>query len=169
MPPPLRAAARLGLSYRPITDEDMPFLAALYFSTRAEEVAQTGWPAEIQHQFLAQQFDAQHRHYQRHYADAEWLIIERGGETVGRLYIEEWPSQIRIIDIALVPAARGLGIGAAIFEDTFDVARAKGKKVSIHVEKNNRARNLYLRLGFELIADEGVYDLLEWRPDSPAS
>src|SRR3712207_8840619 len=37
-------------------------------------------------------------HYQRHYADAEWLVIERGGEAVGRLYIEEWPSQIRIID-----------------------------------------------------------------------
>lgn len=169
MPPPLRAAARLGVSYRPMTDEDMPFLAALYYSTRAEEVAQTGWPAEMQQQFLAQQFDAQHRHYQRHYADAEWLVIERGGEAVGRLYIEEWQSQIRIIDIALVPAARGLGIGAAIFEDTFDLARANGKKVSIHVEKNNPARRLYYRLGFEMIADEGVYDLLEWRPDTPSS
>ena len=169
MPPPLRAAARLGVSYRPMTDEDMPFLAALYYSTRAEEVAQTGWPAEMQRQFLAQQFDAQHRHYQRHYADAEWLVIERGGEAVGRLYIEEWQSQIRIIDIALVPAARGLGIGAAIFEDTFDVARAKGKKVSIHVEKNNPARRLYYRLGFEMIADEGVYDLLEWSPDTLSS
>jgi len=168
MPPPLRAAAGLGVSYRPITDEDMPFLAALFFSTRAEEVAQTGWPAEMQQQFLAQQFDAQHRHYQRHYADAEWLVIERGGEAVGRLYIEEWQSQIRIIDIALMPAARGLGIGAAIFEDVFDLARAGGKKVSIHVEKNNPARRLYFRLGFEMIADEGVYDLLEWRPD-PAS
>ena len=169
MPPPLRAAARLGVSYRPMTDEDMPFLAALYFSTRAEEVAQTGWPAEMQQQFLAQQFDAQHRHYQRHYADAEWLVIARGGEAIGRLYIEEWQSQIRIIDIALVPAARGLGIGAAIFEDTFDVARARGKKVSIHVEKNNPARRLYFRLGFEMIADEGVYDLLEWSPDTPSS
>lgn len=169
MPPPLRAAARLGVSYRPMTDEDMPFLAALYYSTRAEEVAQTGWPAEMQQQFLAQQFDAQHRHYQRHYADAEWLVIERGGEAVGRLYIEEWQSQIRIIDIALVPAARGLGIGAAIFEDTFDDARAKGKKVSIHVEKNNPARRLYFRLGFEMIADEGVYDLLEWSPDTLSS
>lgn len=169
MPPPLRAAARLGVSYRPMTDEDMPFLAALYFSTRAEEVARTGWPADVQQQFLAQQFDAQHRHYQRHYADAEWLIIERGGEAVGRLYIEDWPSQIRIIDISLVPAARGFGIGAAIFEDVFDLARERGKKVSIHVEKNNPARRLYIRLGFEMVADEGVYDLLEWQPDRSAS
>jgi len=165
MPPPLRAAAGLGVSYRPITEDDIPFLAAVYFSTRGEEVAATGWPVEMQQQFLAQQFDAQHRHYQRHYPDAEWLVIERGGEAVGRLYIEEWPTQIRIIDIALLPAARGFGVGAAIFEDMFDLARSRGKKVSIHVEKNNPARGLYLRLGFETVADEGVYDLMEWPPD----
>ena len=164
MPPPLRAAARLGVSYRPINDDDLPFLAAVYFSTRAEEVAATGWPREMQHQFLAQQFDAQHRHYQRHYPDAEWLVIERDGEAVGRLYIEEWPTQIRIIDISLLPAARGFGIGAAIFDDMFEQARTRAKKVSIHVEKNNPARRLYLRLGFETVADEGVYDLLEWQP-----
>ncbi|HEX8571598.1 MAG TPA: GNAT family N-acetyltransferase [Allosphingosinicella sp.] len=152
------------MSYRPITGDDLPFLASVYFSTRAQEVASTGWPVEMQHQFLAQQFDAQHRHYQRHYPDAEWLVIERNGEAVGRLYLEEWESQIRIIDLSLLPESRGLGIGAAIFEDTFELARAAAKKVSIHVEKNNPARRLYLRLGFEMVADEGVYDLMEWRP-----
>jgi RimJ/RimL family protein N-acetyltransferase len=169
MPPPLRAAARLGVSYRPITEDDIPFLAAVYFSTRAEEVASTGWPVEMQQQFLAQQFDAQHRHYQRHYPDAEWLVVERGGEAVGRLYIEEWPTQIRIIDISLLPPARGSGIGAAIFRDMFEQARTRAKKISIHVEKNNPARRLYLRLGFEPVADEGVYDLMEWSPAAASS
>jgi ribosomal protein S18 acetylase RimI-like enzyme len=166
MPPPLRAALGLGISYRPMNDADLPWLAELYASTRAEEVAQTGWPLEMQHQFLAQQFDAQHRHYQRFYPEAEWLVIERGREPIGRLYIEEWETQIRIIDISLGPQSRGLGIGGAIFRDVFDMARAHGgKKVSIHVEKNNRARHLYVRLGFELVADEGVYDLMEWYPE----
>jgi len=164
MPPPLRSAARFDIVYRTLADDDLPFIAALYASTRAEEVAQTGWPPEVQQQFLAQQFDAQHRHYMRHYPDAEWLIIERGGERIGRLYIEEWPSQIRVIDIALVPASRGLGIGGAILDDVFAVATAARKQVSMHVEKNNPARRLYVRLGFELSADEGVYDLLLWTP-----
>jgi ribosomal protein S18 acetylase RimI-like enzyme len=165
MPPPLKAAADLGIAYRPMTDDDLPFLDALYASTRAEEVAMTGWPPEMQRQFLAQQFDAQHRHYMRHYPEAEWLIVERGGEPIGRLYIEEWASQIRIIDISLMTESRGRGLGAAILKDMLEMARASGKAVSIHVEKNNPARHLYDRLGFAAIEDKGVYDLLEWRSE----
>ena len=39
MPPPITAAADHGIGYRPIDEADLPFLAALYASTRAEEVA----------------------------------------------------------------------------------------------------------------------------------
>ena len=42
------AAPRFGIAYRPMTDDDLPFVAALYASTRAEEVAPTGWPPEMQ-------------------------------------------------------------------------------------------------------------------------
>lgn len=165
MPPPLKAAAGLGIAYRPISDDDLPFLGALYASTRAEEVAMTGWSPEMQGQFLAQQFDAQHRHYMRHYPDAEWLVVERGGEAIGRLYIEEWSSQIRIIDISLMTESRGQGLGAAILMDMLEMARTAGKAVSIHVEKHNPARHLYDRLGFVAVEDKGVYDLLEWRAE----
>ena len=71
MPPPLAAASGFGVSYRPFSDDDLPFVTALYASTRREEVAVTGWPAEIQEQFLAQQAAAQHSHYSIHFGDAE--------------------------------------------------------------------------------------------------
>ncbi len=164
MPPPLRAAAGLGVSYRPSTDEDLPFLALVYASTRLEEVAQSGWPLEMQHQFLAHQADAQHHHYRRHYPDAEWLVIERGGEAIGRLFIEEWSSQIRLIDISLLPQGRSGGVGTAILADLQEMAAAAGKPLTIHVERNNPAMRLYLRLGFAKIDEHGVYDLMEWRP-----
>jgi GNAT superfamily N-acetyltransferase len=164
MPPPLRAAAKLGISYRASSEADEPFLGLVYASTRVEEVAATGWPLEMQHQFLAHQADAQHRHYRRHYPDAEWLVIERGGEAIGRLFIEVWPSQIRLIDIALLPQARGGGVGGAILADLQDMAAAAGKALSIHVERNNPAMSLYLRHGFAKVEDHGVYDLMEWRP-----
>jgi len=164
VPPPLKAAARLGLSYRTAGDDDLPFLALVYASTRLEEVARTGWAPDAQRQFLAHQFDAQHRHYRQHYPAAEWLVIERGGAGIGRLYIEEWPDQIRLIDIALLPDHRGGGAGSAILADTMDMAAAAGKPLTIHVEKNNPAMQLYLRLGFAPIDEHGVYDLMEWRP-----
>ncbi|MEA3064606.1 MAG: hypothetical protein QOJ27_1052 [Sphingomonadales bacterium] len=169
MPPPLRAASELGVSCRPSTEADLPLLASIYASTRLDEVAASGWPMEMQLQFLAHQADAQHRHYRGHYPDAEWLVIERGGEAIGRLYIEEWASQIRLIDISLLPQGRGGGVGTAILADLQQAAAAAGKPLTIHVERNNPAMRLYLRLGFAKIDEHGVYDLMEWRPPLSAA
>jgi len=168
MPPPLRAAAALGISYRPIADADLPFLFEVYGSTRVEELEQTGWPVEMKVQFLQQQFTAQHDHYQRHYPDAEWLVIVRESDSAGRLYVEEWPSQIRLIDIAILPQFRRLGVGSAILSDLCEQASEKGKPLSIHVEKSNPARSLYDRMGFVFAQENGAYDLLEWRPKAAA-
>jgi ribosomal protein S18 acetylase RimI-like enzyme len=164
MPPPRRAAAALDISYRPISDEDLPFLFEVYGSTRTEELAPTGWPVEMKVQFLQQQFSAQHDHYQRHYPDAEWLVILRASESVGRLYVEIWPSQIRLIDIAILPQFRGQGIGTAILSDLRDWASEMARPLTIHVEKSNPAKSLYDRMGFVFAQENGAYDLLEWRP-----
>jgi len=171
MPPPLHAAARFGIGYRPFAAEDFAFIEALYFSTRAEELARTGWPEDQKRAFLTQQHRAQHHHYQTYYPDAERLIVERGGEPIGRLYLDAWALEIRIVDISLMPAARGQGIGEAILRDVIEQAAAAGKGVSIHVEKFNPARRLYQRLGFVVAEDKGVYDLMERdvpRPSPPA-
>lgn len=164
MPPPIRSAARFGIAYRPARDEDLPFLAAVYASTRAEEVAATGWPPEMQQAFLRQQHEAQHAYYSTSYAEAERLVIERRGEAIGRLYLAEWPTNVRIVDISLLPEARGEGIGEAILKDIGEDVAARGKKVSIHVEKQNPAKRLYERTGFSVVEDKGVYDLMEWEP-----
>ena len=164
MPPPIRSAGDFGISYRQFAEEDLPFVAELYASTRREEVAMTGWPTEMQEAFLRQQHEAQHSHYSLHFGDAEWLIIEQGDEAIGRLYLRDLPDNLHIIDISLLPGSRGKGIGGAIMQDILDQARGIGKGVSIHVERNNPARSLYARLGFEMIEDRGVYDFLRAQP-----
>ena len=161
----LKAAGPLGIVLRPMTDTDIPFAAALYASTRAGELAQTGWPLDQQQAFLARQHEAQHHHYRTHYDGAEWLIVERGGEMIGRLYLVEWTRELRIIDIARVPEAKRQGIGGALLIDIMARAAEAGKTVSAHVERNNPALRLYDRLGFTLAEDKGVYLLLEWRPN----
>jgi ribosomal protein S18 acetylase RimI-like enzyme len=145
-------------------DADLPFAAALYASTRAEELASLPWPAEVKHAFLAQQHAAQHAHYRQHYRDMEAMIVERRDAAIGRLYLYEMPSEIRIVDISLIPEARRQGIGAALLRDLFAEAAPRGKSITIHVEKNNPARTLYARLGFTILDDDrGAYDLWEWR------
>jgi ribosomal protein S18 acetylase RimI-like enzyme len=164
------AAAALGISYRPAIDEDLPLLALVYASTRTEELALTGWPDELKQQFLAHQFDAQHVEYRRRFPAAEWLVIEHEGVGIGRLYIDEDDKRFHIIDIALLPAARGSGFGGAILADIQSQAALSGKPVVIHVENFNPARQLYDRLGFIRIeTDNAVYDLMEWRPGRTSS
>jgi ribosomal protein S18 acetylase RimI-like enzyme len=155
-------AADAGLAFRPITDADLPFLAEVYASTRTEELAVTPWTDAQKAEFLDMQFRAQHAHYQRHYPQADWLVTMRGGEDIGRLYIDRWPTQHGIIDIAFLPKHRGHGLGSALLHDLMDEAATAGKGITIHVEKYNPAMRLYRRLGFKTVEDQGVYDLMRW-------
>lgn len=154
-----------AIGFKPITDKDLPFLSRLYASTRAEEVAQVpDWTDEQKQQFLQMQFDAQHKYYQEQFKDAEYLVIEQSGEPVGRIYIDRRKDEIRLIDIALLPAVRGKKLGAALLEDLLEEAQSSDLPVKIHVEKNNPAMRLYIRLGFRQVEDQGVYDLMKWSP-----
>ncbi len=161
------ASARLpaAIGFRPIAESDLPFLSSLYASTRAEEVAQVPqWNDEQRRQFLQMQFDAQHKFYQEQFDQAEFLIIEREGQAVGRVYTDRREDEIRLIDIALMPETRAQGLGSALLEDLLEEGQHTGLPVRIHVEKNNPAMRLYIRLGFRQIEDQGVYDLMEWVP-----
>ncbi len=147
---------------RPITDADLPFLQRLYASTREEELAQVPWSEAQKQAFLAMQFQAQHQHYQEHFKNDRFDVLLASGEPIGRLYVGDWPSEIRIIDIALTPESRGKGLGGRLIKDLCAKAAGAKKVVRIHVEKQNRAMTLYRRLGFRTIEDKGVYDLMEW-------
>jgi ribosomal protein S18 acetylase RimI-like enzyme len=162
-------AAAAGLRFRRIGEADMKFLSRVYTSTRVEELAGATMSDEAQAAFLDMQFRAQHAHYQKYYPQADWLVIERDGEDIGRLYIERWPTQHRIIDISLLPEYRGKGAGEALLRDLMDEAAGEARAVSIHVEKTNPAMTLYRRLGFVLEEDKGVYDLMRWTPPHPGA
>ena len=146
---------------RPMRDEDMEFLFRLYASTREEELAVVAWTPEQKEAFLRHQFQAQHAHYQQHYAaTSTFNVVERGGRPIGRLYVARWAREIRIVDIAILPQHQGRGTGEALLRALLDEGDAAGKPVSIHVEANNPARRLYERLGFEQRGEHGVYHLM---------
>jgi ribosomal protein S18 acetylase RimI-like enzyme len=168
VPPLLDQAARFQIDYRAASDTDLPFLAALYASTRRGELAGLGWPEPMLDSFLAQQHGAQHRHYRLVFPDGEWLVIEQSGKPVGRLYLNETEDNLHIVDIALAEPFRSTGIGSAILRDLIDQAHASGRSVSCRVEHANEpAARLYRRLGFELVGDDGLHARMLCLPLSP--
>ena len=68
-----------------------------------------------------------------------------------------------------MPAMRGQGLGTQLLEALLAHAGSLGKRVGISVETFNPALNLYRRLGFTHLSDEGIYLTMEWTPDLPVS
>jgi RimJ/RimL family protein N-acetyltransferase len=152
------------ITLRAIRPDDAPFLYEVYASTRQDELRPVPWTPAEKTAFLRQQFHAQHSHYQQHYPGARFDLIELEGRPIGRLYVDRRPDAVLIVDIALLPAHRGAGIGTGILRGLLAEAAAAGRPVRIHVEHNNPALRLYGRLGFVRIADHGVYYLMECPP-----
>jgi ribosomal protein S18 acetylase RimI-like enzyme len=149
---------------RPATPDDTPFFREVYASTRAEELALTSWSAEQQQAFVDQQFAAQSAHYATHYPGASIDVVVVDDESAGRLYVHRGPSDIRIVDISLLPRFRGRGAGNVLVTSLIAEARGSGRTLSIHVEKQNPARRLYERLGFAERDDRGTHWFMVWGP-----
>ena len=164
--PKTAAGGAREVSLRPATPADRDLLFRVYASTREEELAPVPWPAEAKEAFLRQQFDAQDAWWRTHYVGATFEVAVVDGRDAGRLYLWEGPSEIRIVDVALLPEARGGGAGRRLIRDVQRRAMAAGKSVTIHVERMNPALALYERLGFRLVEDKGVYLFLSWSGDA---
>lgn len=152
------------IGFRPVEDADTELLARLYASTRWEELAAVDWTDEQKTAFLRFQFDAQADHYRKHYPNASFDLVLVDGEPAGRLYVDEWEREIRLVDVALFPEHRGRGIGTRLLGGLQERAERAGKTLSIHVEAFNPALSLYRRLGFVRVGEHGPYFLMEWRP-----
>lgn len=174
-PPPLLDVP--GLALRPATLADIAFLMRLYAGFRAAEMLMVPWPAEQKRAFLADQFGLQHRHFTRHHPAADfWLVIREEApgmaEPIGRLYLERRLPVWRIVDIGLLPDARGQGLGGALLDwvqRSAIAAGARGVALNVSVQ-NPRARALYLRIGFIDHGDEqAMHQPMLWRTPEAAS
>lgn len=122
------------------------------------------WTDEQKREFVRMQFEAQHTHYHQFYPDCDFSLLLDDDQPYGRLYVDRRDEEIRIVDIALLPSHRRRGIGAELLREVQDEAQERGVPLRIHVERENPAMSLYLRLGFAKAGESGVYDLMEWMP-----
>lgn len=146
------------------TPEDETLLRWLYSSTRTEEMAYVPWPEEQKAAFLDIQFDLQHRHYRAFHPQAEFMIVLLGEKSAGRFYLNRSGEAFLLIDIALAPEYRGLGLECHLVTNLLAEARVASKPVRLHVETFSRAVTLYQRLGFISIEDQGIRQLMQWTP-----
>ncbi len=159
MPDLIAPIAQSAVSLRASTPADREFLKRVFVSTRFAEFAAAGWTAEQIEALLAQQFDMQDVYYRRHYPAGRFDVVMAGATPAGRLY-HNWHRErgVNVIDIALLPAFRGAGIGTRLMYAVVDRAAQAGLPITLYVETNNPVQSLYRRLGFAKSGENGIYE-----------
>jgi len=150
---------------RPEGPGDGPFLEEVHAGTRQEELEALGWPAALRESFVRMQFNAQQQGDRAAFPRAQFAIILSCGQAVGRLVLNRAENEFRLVDIALLPAHRGRGIGTGLLKEILREAAAARKPVRLSVLKGQRAFRLYQRLGFEKTGQDSLRDQMEWRGD----
>jgi len=148
------------LTVRPATADDHALLYEIYASTRREQVAAYGWSAPQQDAFLRLQYHAQDRQLA-----TQRLVVLADDEPIGRLYLDKTDDDVRIVDISLLPEARGRGYGTALLTIVLQESEAADLPVYLTVARDNpRAYQLYLRLGFQVTDEDPIYLKMSRRP-----
>src|ERR1700730_16905455 len=101
----------------------------------------------------------QRAHFAAHYAPARNAIVVRDGATpqdIGRISLTRHWRKIFLRDIELAAHARNRGLGSAIVAAVLQIARADARRVELLVLHRNPAQQLYARLGFKVVADDGA-------------
>jgi len=159
------------LSLRPVSPADDAFLFELYASTRPD-IASLGLGGAQLDILLRGQWMAQRHGYLARYPHGEHQLVLVDGRPVGRLWVAREPAELRLVDISLLPAHRGAGVGTELLRALQQEATTTAKPLRLSVARDNPARRLYARLGFKPVAgtETGAdpYLALEWRPAPPA-
>lgn len=138
----------MSVSLRPATDADREFLLAVFASARI-----------LPEGFAEMQYAAQERHYRAAFSGVTYSVVLVDGEPAGRLCVARG-AESRLLDIALLPAYRGRGVGGELIAALLD----EGRPVRLHVARGNPARGLYERLGFVVTGEHGPDLEMVWTP-----
>lgn len=143
------------IKLRQVVEKDNLFIETVYRSTREDELKLTNWTEQQKSAFILMQSIAQHAEYKKKFPGAVFQIINFNKKDAGRFYTCEIDDEIRLIDITLLPAFRGKGIGTFLLKELIKTSNRVEKKISLHVDPATPAMQLYLRFGFKHISNNG--------------
>jgi ribosomal protein S18 acetylase RimI-like enzyme len=147
-----------------VPERDADWLFEVYASTRREEIASWGLAAPDANALLRMQHRCQLASHARDYVNPalERRVVLRDGRDAGYLCVHRPSGSWALVDLALLPEFRRLGLGGALIRALQGEAAAAGAGLRLHVRPDNRARRLYERLGFEVAEQSEVAIAMRW-------
>ncbi|MDM7855484.1 GNAT family N-acetyltransferase [Cellulomonas alba] len=149
------------VALRPAGPDDAAFLADLHADVRGPELAALGWDAATVRAFVDGQHGIRERAYRAAHPAADDAVVLVDGRPAGRLLLDRAADATHVVDLALLAAERGHGVGTHLLRSLVDEASATGRPVRLVVRRDNPARRLYEGLGFREVGSTELDLLLE--------
>jgi ribosomal protein S18 acetylase RimI-like enzyme len=157
-----------GLSLRPSRPSDQPFLDSLYRTTR-EDLRLIDAEDDFIEELIDMQQRAQTNGCGDMFPNAMYFIVEYHGERIGRLVLDFGHVEARVVDISLIPAARGKGLRLQVLRAVQAVAAQAMTPVTLISRCDNlQAKQCYLQMGFAVEEAQPPFERLIWYPPAPS-
>jgi ribosomal protein S18 acetylase RimI-like enzyme len=154
----------MPLSLRPTFPQDEQFLQQLLYENFSEKLFAHLWNPQIREPLLKMQMDGQRASYAAQFPQADHGIIVLDDHAIGRIILDRGPQFTTLVDITIAKKHRGAGIGTVLIRSICTEADMTRRSVRLHVDIANRARELYLRLGFRILEEQEMNWLMERQP-----
>ena len=154
----------MEVTLKPESPEDLAFLQRLYVWTHWHDLDLLKWSNERKAAYLLQQFGQQMAHFTENHANGSYWVIWQGDTPIGRYYIDDAPSEIRLLALGLLPDFRGRGVGTQLLADLGAKARGSNRKIIARVEVTSPAVGWFERKGFHQFTRHGQFCAMELPP-----
>ena len=141
------------LERRPATSSDTEFARTTHHAAYRDVVSR---------QFGAWDEALQDRLFEEQWRPNQFEIVLCDGNPCGFFSIEDRPDHISVSEIVIVPQFQGRGIGSRLFNKEMQRGREMKSPLRLQVLRENRAIELYRRLGFKECGSTETHICMIW-------
>ena len=141
------------LERRPATSSDTEFARISHHEAYRDVVSR---------QFGAWDEVLQDRLFEEKWIPNQFEIVLCDGNPCGFLLVEDHPDHIYISEIVIAPQFQGRGIGSRLLNEEMQRGREAKSSLRLQVLRENRAIELYRRLGFKEYGTTETHIRMVW-------
>lgn len=140
---------------RPATPSDGEFLRTVHAQTHGGDLCRSALPPAMLTSLLDLQFTAQQAQYATDHPAAIDQVIELAGVRAGRCWTDRTRTELRLLDLAVLPRFQRQGIAGAVLDELIALAQQDEVSLRLSVWSDNvTAVGLYARRGLTAAATD---------------
>jgi GNAT superfamily N-acetyltransferase len=146
--------------------EDDAFLSHLFRVNNIDVLRLMGLPDEMIEKLIEFQYRSQTTTYRTLFPDAVFSIVERDGDTIGRLIENDEQDVVYFVDFVLMPERQAKGLGSAFIRALMNEWGARGRGTRVKILMNNEpSLKMCRKLGMvEAESSDAAYVEMRWYP-----